>query len=215
MILKSQMSIRLLMLAFLLTALPLAAQSKKPWTPPRTPWGAPDLQGVWTSDDARGVPLQRPQQFGDRRELSDEEFAERSRRDAETRSDMKAAAGTFVGEVGTRTLRQTSLIVDPLDGRTPPTTPEAQRRAALTAAARAALPASWEDRSISDRCITRGVLGVLPTIYGNGLQIVQNQGFVAITLKMIHETRLIPLDGRPHLPARMKMYMGDARGRWD
>src|SRR5262249_8788808 len=92
----------------------LAAQVAAPrtrWSPPRTAWGAPDLQGVWTSDDARSVPMQRPAQFGERRLLTDEEFAERKPRDDETRGDTRAGAGTFVGEVGTRTVRQTSLVI--------------------------------------------------------------------------------------------------------
>jgi hypothetical protein len=199
----------------LLACVSLAAQTNRPWTLPRTPWGAPDLQGVWTSDDARSVPMQRPAQFGDRRLLTDQEFAERKRRDDETRGDTKQGAGTFVGEVGSRTVRQTSLVVDPPDGRTPPVTAESQARAAETAVLRARLPQTWEDRSISDRCITRGVLAALPALYGNGLRIVQNPNYVAISYEMIHETRIIPLDGRPHLSKRVRLYMGDPRGRWD
>ncbi|HET9832846.1 MAG TPA: hypothetical protein VFP91_14075 [Vicinamibacterales bacterium] len=198
-----------------LTAHAQTTAPKKTWTAPRTAWGAPDLQGVWTSDDARSVPMQRPPQFGSRTLLTDEEFAERKRRDDETRSDTRAGAGTFVGEVGTRTVRQTSLVVDPPDGRTPPLTAEAQAKSAATGLVRARLPQTWEDRSISDRCITRGVLGALPTLYGNGLRIVQNPGYVAISYEMIHETRIVSLDGRPHLPADMRLYMGDPRGRWD
>ncbi|HUK34462.1 MAG TPA: hypothetical protein VLV86_11150, partial [Vicinamibacterales bacterium] len=174
-----------------------------------------DLQGVWTSDDARSVPMQRPSQFGDRKFLTDEEFAERKRRDDETRGDTKAGAGTFVGEVGSRTVRQTSLVIDPPEGRTPPLTGDAQRRAGANALLRARLPHSWEDRSISDRCITRGILGALPTLYGNGLRIVQNPGVVAISYEMIHETRIVPLDGRPHLSTHVRLYMGDPRGRWE
>jgi len=201
-----------------LSCLTLHAQTtapKKTWAAPRTAWGAPDLQGVWTSDDARSVPMQRPPQFGSRTLLTDEEFAERKRRDDETRSDTRAGAGTFVGEVGTRTVRQTSLIVDPPDGRTPPLTAEAQAKGGAAGLVRARLPQTWEDRSISDRCITRGILAALPTLYGNGLRIVQNAGYVAISYEMIHETRIVPLDGRPHLPADMRLYMGDPRGRWD
>src|SRR5499427_9084578 len=201
-----------------MSSLSLSAQqsaSKKAWTPPRTAWGAPDLQGVWTSDDARSVPMQRPQQFGARTLLSDEEFAERKRRDDETRSDTHLGAGTFVGEVGTRTVRQTSLVIDPPDGRTPPLTADAQAKGAATALLRARLPQTWEDRSISDRCITRGILAALPTLYGNGLRIVQNPGYVAISYEMIHETRIVPIDGRPHVAKNVRLYMGDPRGRWD
>jgi hypothetical protein len=202
----------------LLTCVALAAQTVAPhprWSTPRTAWGAPDLQGVWTSDDARSVPMQRPPQFGERRLLTDEEFAERKRRDDETRGDTRAGAGTFVGEVGTRTVRQTSLVVDPPDGRMPPLTADAQARGAAAAVLRARLPQTWEDRSVSDRCITRGLLAALPALYGNGLRIVQNPGYVAISYEMIHETRVVPLDGRPHLSTHVRLYMGDPRGRWD
>ena len=201
-----------------ISCVPLCAQSpapKKTWTAPRTAWGAPDLQGVWTSDDARSVPMQRPPQFGERKLLTDDEFAERKRRDDETRSDTRAGAGTFVGEVGTRTVRQTSLVVDPPDGRTPALTADAQAKGAATALLRARLPHTWEDRSISDRCITRGILAALPALYGNGLRIVQNPGYVAISYEMIHETRLVPVDGRPHLAKTVRLYMGDPRGRWE
>jgi len=159
--------------------------------------------------------MQRPAQFGDRRLLTDQEFAERKRRDDETRSDTRQGAGTFVGEVGSRTVRQTSLVVDPPDGRTPAITADAQAKAAATAVVRARLPQTWEDRSISDRCITRGILAALPTLYGNGLRIVQNPGYVAISYEMIHETRIIPLDARPHVSKTVRLYMGDPRGRWD
>jgi hypothetical protein len=134
---------------------PLSAQEKR-YVPSRTPWGHPDLQGVWTSDDARTVPLQRPVELGDRRLLTDDEFVARKTRDDETRGDVKVAAGTFVGEVGTRSLRQTSLVVDPANGRVPPRTPAAeQRMAALAKAVNPLLPRSWEDRSLFERCISR------------------------------------------------------------
>jgi hypothetical protein len=117
--------------------------------------------------------------------------------------------------VGSRTVRQTSLIIDPTDGRTPAITADAQAKGAAMAILRNRLPQTWEDRSISDRCITRGVLAALPTLYGNGLRIVQEPGFVAISYEMIHETRIIPLDGRPHVAKNVRLYMGDPRGRWD
>jgi hypothetical protein len=165
---------------------------------PRTPWGDPDFQGIWTTDDARGVPLQRPAELGDRRFLSEAEFAARKQRDDETRGDTRQGAGTFVGEVGSRSLRQTSLVVDPPDGRIPAITPQARERmAAFNASRNPLLPLTWEDRSMMERCISRGVLGILPTIYGNGLEIVQAPGYVVINFEMIHDARVIPLDGRP------------------
>jgi len=195
------------------TAMVVAAQ--KPYTAPRTPWGHPDLQGTWTTDDARSVPLQRAPEFGDRRLLTDQEYADRKRRDDETRGDVRLAAGTFVGEVGTRTHRQSSLVIEPGNGRVPARTPAAdQRMAAINKSVNPLLPLTWEDRSLFERCISRGPLASLPTLYGNGLRIVQAPGVVAISHEMIHETRIIPIDGR--LPGEsFHSYMGYSTGKWD
>ena len=191
------------------------ASAQKPYSAPRTPWGHPDLQGTWTTDDARSVPLQRAVEFGDRRLLTDQEYADRKRRDDETRGDVRVAAGTFVGEVGTRTHRQTSLVIEPANGRVPARTPAAeQRTAALAKAVNPLLPLSWEDRSLFERCISRGALAVLPTLYGNGLRIVQGPGAVAISHEMIHETRIISIGGQ--IPGdTFRGYMGYSTGRWD
>ena len=196
-------------------AWPASAQERR-YAAPRTPWGHPDLQGVWTSDDARTVPLQRPAELGERRTLTDEEFAARKQRDDETRGDVKVAAGTFVGEVGTRSLRQTSLVVSPANGRVPARTPAAeQRMAAIAKGVNPLLPRTWEDRSLFERCISRGPLASLPTLYGNGLRIVQSPGAVVISHEMIHEARVIPTDGRAPVSAAFKSYMGYSTGRWD
>jgi hypothetical protein len=186
------------------------------WSLARTPWGHPDLQGTFSSDDMRGVPMQRPQEFGDRRYLTDEEFAERERRN-EAELDRLAAGGTlFLSERGVRTFRQTSLIVDPPDGQLPALTADGERRNQAAANARRNRPAGPEDRSYYDRCISRGVVGsILPVVYGNGLQIMQAPDLVAIRYEMIHETRVIPLDGRPFADPGFRSYMGDARGRWE
>jgi hypothetical protein len=206
---------RMVAILVLAAAASLSAQEKR-YAAPRTPWGHPDLQGVWTSDDARTVPLQRPAELGERRTLTDEEFAARKQRDDETRGDVKVAAGTFVGEVGTRSLRQTSLVVSPANGRVPARTAAAdQRMAALAKGVNPLLPRSWEDRSLFERCISRGPLASLPTLYGNGLRIVQSPGTVAISHEMIHEARIIPLDGRAPASAALKSYMGYSTGRWD
>jgi len=120
--------------------------------------------------------------------------------------------------------RQASLIIDPLDGRQPPLSPEGQARQAQQQAEAKARAArlqgreadSYLDRSLYDRCITRGIMGsLLPTIYNNGNEIVQGPGFVVIRNEMIHEARVVPLDGRSHLPSSMTSYMGDSRGHWD
>jgi hypothetical protein len=189
--------------------------AQKPYSAPRTPWGHPDLQGTWTTDDARSVPLQRAPEFGERRLLSDQEYADRKRRDDETRGDVRVAAGTFVGEVGSRTHRQTSLVVEPANGRVPARTPAAdQRMAAINKAVNPLLPLTWEDRSLFERCISRGPLASLPTLYGNGLRIVQAPGVVAISHEMIHEARIVPLGRRPPSD-NFHSYMGYSAGRWE
>ena len=213
----------LLAVALLFAAAAVApeAQSPKPdvrkaATALKTPWGYPDLQGTWSSDDLRGVPMQRPDEFAGRAELSDQEFAKRLATNQDTRTRELNRVGAFRNDVGTRTFRMTSLIVEPADGKTPPLTPDAQSRTAAVAATRRSAPASWHDRSFYDRCITRGVLGsVLPVIYGNGNQIFQAPGFVSITYEMVHDTRIIPLDGRPHVGQTIRQYLGDARGHWE
>jgi hypothetical protein len=174
-----------------------------------------------------GVPMQRPANFGTRNVLTEEEFAQReqqAKRTAEADAEEFRKEGSTVGinppshwiDRG-KPNRQASLVVDPPDGRVPPLTPEAQQRVADRAAERKSRGAadSWEDRSLYERCITRGILGLLPVIYNNGTQIVQGPGYVAFTYEMIHEARLIPLDGRPHAGSNIRTYMGNSRGRWD
>lgn len=187
---------------------------------PKTPWGDPDLQGTWTTDSAQAIPMQRPAQFAGRAELSDEEFKAKVERDTATRTRALNASGSFAGDGAwlDKTFRQTSLIVEPADGVFPPLTPEAERRRAL--APRGTYgngPLDGpEDFTMYDRCISLGVVGSLtPKIYGNGHRIIQTAGYVAILNEMIHETRIVPLDGRPHPGKGIQMYMGDGRGRWD
>ncbi len=220
------------------SAQPGARPGAKPYSPPRTPWGDPDLQGKWPGIDLVGVPMQRDQRFGTRNVLTEEEFkVEQARREKqalqdEAEFDLEAATATPGGDVGgpvsppphwlERGKAQyiASLIVDPPDGRMPPMTPEAQQRQQATAAARKASgrgPAdSYTDRSLYDRCISRGIAGsFLPVIYNNGNEIVQGPGFVALRNEMIHETRVVYLDGRPPVGPAIKMWMGSSRGRWE
>ncbi|HEY6509473.1 MAG TPA: hypothetical protein VIY56_15740, partial [Vicinamibacterales bacterium] len=207
---------RTLLAVLVACALTSISKAQTPYAAPRTPWGHPDFQGVWTTDDARTVPLQRPPELGDKALLTDAEFAARAQRDTETRGDVAVAAGTFVGEVGTRSLRQTSLVIAPANGRIPGRTPQAdQRMAALAKGVNPLLPLSWEDRSLFERCISRGPVASLPGLYGNGLRIVQGPDMVVISHEMIHEARLIPLDGRRTPAAALRAYMGYASGRWE
>ncbi|HXS80581.1 MAG TPA: hypothetical protein VN818_09865 [Gammaproteobacteria bacterium] len=193
-----------------------AARVDPGWAPPKTPWGHPDLQGIWTTDDMRGIPQQRPPEFGTRQHLTDEEFAARGeQREGARQTQDRGAVGTFRNEEGTRTFGYTSMVVDPADGRIPPVLPEARdRRAAGTFGV-----GPWntmQDFSLYDRCITRGVVGSFgPAVYGNGARILQTRDTVVISYEMVHDTRVIPLDGRSPLGARIHQYMGDSRARFE
>jgi hypothetical protein len=206
------------------------------YSPPRTPWGDPDLQGIWPGTASLGIPMQRPRDLGTRAVLTEQEFGARARQfqqqlDTDNADfELETADTSNAGEVGSATSppphwlergspsRQASLVVMPPDGRTPTLTPEAQARVkAVQEARRGRGPAdSWEDRSYWDRCVTRGVVGsVLPTVYNAGNEIVQGPGHVVIRNEMIHEARVVVLDGRPHVSGQIRTYMGDSRGWWD
>jgi hypothetical protein len=209
----------------------VATHRATPWTAPRTPWGEPDLQGIWTGSEMVGVPFERPKEFGERAYLSDEEFAA-----AKTRMAKQAAAdreqapserslnaigeGTdppyHWGERG-KPQRQASLIVDPPDGRMPPMTPEGQTRtAAIRNSARdGQLFLGPQDFGLYERCITRGVLGAMPPTQSPGNEIIQAPGVVVFRHELMHELRIIPVDGRSHLSPVIRQYMGDSRGHWE
>ena len=200
---------------------------------PRTAWGDPDISGNYTNKYEQGTPFERPPEFEGRR-LEDINAAELSKilKDRQTNSIERAPfnGGDPEGRIGgpaefrdnNEILKGSSawFVVDPPDGKIPPVTPEAQQR--IRAARRGGSSFSngpfnsQDDFSLYDRCITRGFPGsMLPAIYGDSYQIVQGQGWVGIRYEMIHETRVIPLDGRPHVGKSIQMDMGDARGRWD
>jgi hypothetical protein len=192
----------------------------QPSAPPRTAWGDPDLEGTWTTDSAFGIPMERPAQFAGRAELDDEEFAQKVERDARTRRAAEGAIGSFRGDGAwlTKSYRRTSLVTEPADGRLPPLTPEAaERRRRAPRGTYGNGPFNGpEDFTNYDRCLTLGVVGSMtPKIYGNGHRIVQGQGYVAILNEMIHEARVIPLDGRPHPGPNLRMFMGDGRGHFE
>ena len=222
-------------------AAPAAAQT----TVPRTAWGQPDLQGIW---DFRTItPLERPEDLAEQEFLTEEEAANLEQevvdRNARllTRPAERATAGGNVDErpdgtpgfynnfwldrgtaaIGTR---RTSLIVDPSDGRLPPLTATAQRRAdsaeaeRIAAVRRGELPAdSWEDLDAGDRCIQHAKAG--PPIsaggYNNNVQLFQTPDYVVLLNEQIHDARIIPLDGRPHVGPQIRQWMGDSRGHWD
>jgi predicted amidohydrolase YtcJ len=204
------------------------AAAKTVQTLPRTPEGHPDLQGIWTNSTL--TPLERPAEFAGKPFFTREEALEfekqvrarnnGDRRDSNPEADLTTGYNDFWWDRGTKvaSTMRTSLIVDPPDGRIPPLTPEAQKKAAARAEARRLRPADGpEDRSLADRCIARGNNGppMLPAGYNNNYQIVQTADHVVILLEMIHDARIIPLDARPHLPGNVQQWYGDSRGRWE
>jgi hypothetical protein len=216
--------------------IPATAQSRRPqvkapkgWVAPRTPDGVPDLQGVWTN--ATVTPLQRPANLAGKEfyteaeaEAIERETVARAR--AETRGatpaqDLNAAYNSFWYDRGNQvvpTLR-TSLIIDPPDGRIPALTDEGRRLQAERAAVRRTRgPADGpESRSLAERCVVWGNAGppMVSSFYNNNYQFVQGPGFVAILVEMIHDVRIIPTDGRPHLPPSTRAWMGDPVGHWE
>ena len=205
----------------------------------RTPWGDPDIQGVWTSEPELGVPFERPERFGTRQQLTDEEFAERQAQaerqlQADTADfDVETAETANAGAVGSATSppphwlergspsRRTSIVIDPANGRLPPMTAAARTRGESSRGVSTNRNPvgpfnSWLDMGLYDRCITRGIPNaIFPTIYNANTSIVQGPGHVVITYEMIHETRIIPLGDRPTLTSDHRQYVGDARGRWE
>ena len=204
-----------------------SAQGTRAWTPPRTAWGDPDLTGRWPLTHLNGTPVQRPAEFGERRLLTDQEFAKREADIAANRIRL-AGAWAEVGEAN----RLTSLVVEPANGRLPPLTDEGRKRAA-------AMTSRWSDMLFSsvndvnplDRCMTRGMpASMFPFMYNSGIEILQAPGYVVVRFELIHETRLIPLDpstgsGSPRAESRgdgrtqpspaIRFWLGQPRGRWE
>ena len=203
--------------------------ARKPYVVPRTPWGDPDFQGNYTNVYEDGTPLERPEQFAGRRledvngeELATIKRAQQQRTIANFEGPIHAPDHWWQDALFLEKGSQAWLVVDPQDGRIPPMTSEAQRRIADRAEARRSSgrgPAdSYEDRSLYDRRLTRGMPGsMMPAIYGNSYRIVQGQGFIALQYEMIHETRVVPIERapRPHVGKKVHLDMGDARGHWD
>src|SRR5262245_54283911 len=198
-----------------------AAQGPSKSSVPKTPWGHPDLQGVWTNSTT--TPLERPADLADKAVLNDEE---RKLRDAKVASQVSfdrsgslpgvGAYNEFWMERGALNHR-TSLVIDPPDGKIPAMTAAGQARAAALAADRKAhRDESFETLTAYDRCISRSLPGaMLPGFYNHNYQIVQTRDYVVILVEMIHDARIVPLDGRPHANAAIRSWLGDSRGRWE
>jgi hypothetical protein len=223
--------------ALLLTAVSMEAQSQNAatgttvkaaaWKAPRTPWGDPDLQGNYTNVYENGTPLERADEFAGRQladvkgdELLKIKEAVQQRTIAAFDGPIHAPDNWWQPSLNLVKGSQAWLVTDPPDGKIPPVTSDAQKRIAARAEARRnsgrGSADSYEDRSLYDRCITRGLPGsMMPAIYGNSYKIVQGPGYVAIQYEMIHETRVIPLERRPHVGKDLHLDMGDARGHFE
>jgi len=192
--------------------------SKPGWTQPKTPWGEPDLQGIWPLNHLIATPFQRPEKFGERRFLTDEEFAA-AEKNAENRNKRFESGAIPQADSGSEVTRLTSLMTDPPNGRFPALTPKGKElydKMGGSYKPGKTVFDSPEDFDTWDRCITRGLpVSMLPRNYNNGIRIMQSPGFVVILLEMAHEARIIPTDGRPVLDPSIKQYLGESRGRWE
>jgi hypothetical protein len=227
-------SLRMLGAALVVAASAITVSAQKStadYKGPRTPWGDPDLQGNYTNLGEAGTPMERPKQY-DGLNLNDIKPEERAKIKKKLAEDTigrflgpteapdnwwQPAYGKFV-ENGA----QLWFVIDPADGKIPAMTAEAQKKREAAAADNKTRaykrdhPDWVTDLNLYDRCITRGYPGsMLPSIYGNAYVITQAPGAVAITMEMVHETRVIPLDGRPHASKNTHLDMGDARGHWE
>ena len=214
---EGKMSLRCLAAVFAvvtLTPMFAAAQSTNTTEPPRTPWGAPDLQGVW---DYRTItPLQRSAELVGQEFFTEEEAAEFERANG---GSSLPAWSWWEDKLELTDDRRTSLIVDPPDGRIPSLTPEAEARVAAMATVHRRPPEHPEDRTLFERCLVGRASGppMIPSLlhYDSRVQVFQTPGYVVLFNEMIHETRVVPLDERPHVPPAIRQWLGDSRGHWE
>jgi hypothetical protein len=190
----------------------------------RTPWGDPDIEGIWTN--ATLTPLQRPPELASKEFFTAEEAAQFQRtRLEQTNADRPLAPGQVGayndafferGKAVVRS-RRTSLVVDPTDGRIPAMTPDAQKKVEARQNREAVSPADGpEDRWLTERCILFGAtVPMLPEPYNNNYRIIQSPGYVTILVEMNHDARIIPIDSRPHLSSSVQQWTGDSRGHWE
>ena len=211
------------LLMVLVTPLTVVGQQGERWSPPRTAWGDPDLQGQWNSQTS--TPLERPDDgpLAGRNSLSNQEAetietANRASFDLPPREGSVGNYNAFWRDIG-KPLTRTSLIIDPPDGRIPPFSEEGQARINAERADRSTRgpsnsPDTWEDLTPWTRCVSRGWNGI-GSWYSSNYQIFQTPGYVIVFQELIHEARIIPLDDRRHLPDSIRQWMGDSRGHWD
>ena len=207
-----------------------AGEGSDPYAAPRTAWGEPDLMGIW--DFRTMTPLQRPADLAGKAQLTTEEAAayeaervarlNKDRRTSDGLSqaaDVAAAYNEFWWDYGKELTEdnRTSLIVDPSDGRIPALTDTARERRVASRARRTRGAFGPEDRGVSERCILGFNAGppMNPSAYNNNVQIFQSPGYVVLVNEMVHDARVVPLDGRPRLPSHVRQWRGDSRGHWD
>ena len=195
-----------------------ATAAGKKWTPPKTPWGEPDLQGIWPLNHLIATPFQRPEKYGDRRLLTDDEFAA-AQKSAQARNKRFESGAIPQADSGTEVLRITSLLSEPANGRFPALTPKGKEMYAQMHGSYKPGQTVFDspnDFDSWDRCITRGMpVSMEPRNYNNGIRIMQSPGYVLIVLEMAHEVRIIPTNGQPALDRSIKQWMGESRGHWE
>ena len=212
---------------------PVAKAAARPYSPPKTPWGDPDISGNYTNKYEQGTPFERPAEFEGKtladvqgKDLADA-IQKRQQRAIENAPFLSGdPTGAIAGPMEFRDIYEVTkasrpwFVSDPPDGKIPPMVPGARERIARRPAAGSSFSNgvydSYESLSLYDRCITRGYpSSMLPAIYGDSYQIVQGQGSIAIRIEMIHETRVIPIGTQPHVSKGIELDMGDPRGHWE
>ena len=202
-----------------------AAARDRNWKAPKFSWGHPNLEGTFTSRDMQSIPLERPEAMGTRQFLTPDEFKQRATSgaggfaafvDQQSQNDSRLQLSALDStERGTRVFGYTSYVIEPQNGRIPQMTDEGQRRRRGGGQANGPF-FTTEDFSYYDRCITRGITGsIMPSLYGDAMRIVQSPTEVAITYEMLHDTRVIPLDGRAQASTGVRQYMGSSVGHFE
>ena len=219
----------------------IASRAQKNWTPPTTPWGDPDISGVFTTKDEANTPFERPDEWAGRKmdDITPKEFAEAIVKRQQRAVEQAPFAGGGEPEEGVAIAvpihwfdnlaaknSRPWFVIDPPEGRVPSVTPEGDRQVkevrqqravrAGEATNRGGRRDTYMDRSIGDRCILVGGHWMLPAIYGNSFQVLQTKDYVVIRQEMVHEARLVPIEGRRSTQlAPVRSYGGSVRGRWD